>query len=67
MSNKKPIRIGLIGTGLMGRIHTNAYKRIPDFFPEFEFTPVLQAVCARREEKVKAFAEQWGYADYETD
>lgn len=67
MSNKKHIRIGLIGTGLMGRIHTNAYKRIPDFFSEFEYMPVLQAVCARREDKVKAFAEQWGYASYETD
>ena len=65
--SKKHIRIGLIGTGLMGRIHTNAYKRIPDFFPEFEYLPVLQAVCARREDKVKAFAEQWGYASYETD
>ncbi len=67
MKETKKIRIGLIGTGLMGRIHTNAYKRLPDFFPEFDYQPVLQAVCARREDKVKAFAEQWGYASYETD
>lgn len=32
MSEKKKIRIGLIGTGLMGRIHTNGYKRLGDFF-----------------------------------
>ena len=67
MSEKKQIRIGLIGTGLMGRIHTNGYKRLGDFFPEYEYRPVLQAACSRREEKIKDFAEQWGYASYETD
>lgn len=67
MDNKKEIRIGLIGTGLMGRIHTNGYKRLGDFFPEYEYRPVLQVACARREDKVKAFAEQWGYKHTETD
>jgi predicted dehydrogenase len=67
MSNKKEIRIGLIGTGLMGRTHSNGYKRIGDFFPELEYRPVLKAVCSRNEEKVKAFAEQWGYESVETD
>ncbi len=67
MSNKKQIRVGLIGTGLMGRIHTNGYKRLADFFPEYEYVPVLQACCSRREANAKAFAERWGYASYETD
>jgi len=67
MKEKKPIRIALIGTGLMGRIHTNGYKRLGDFFPEYEYRPVLQVACSRREDKIKAFAEQWGYASYETD
>lgn len=67
MENKKEIRIGLIGCGLMGRIHTNGYKRIGDFFPELGHRPVLQAACSRREDKVRAFADQWGYKDIETD
>lgn len=67
MENKKQLRIGLIGCGLMGRTHTNGYKRIGDFFPELQYRPVLKAVCSRREEKVKAFAEQWGYESYTTD
>ncbi|WPR78003.1 Gfo/Idh/MocA family oxidoreductase [Algoriphagus sp. NG3] len=67
MMNKKHIRIGLIGTGLMGRIHTNGYKRVPDFFPEYEYVPVLQACCSRRKEKAQAFADQWGYKSVETD
>ena len=67
MSNKKQIRVGLIGTGLMGRIHTNGYKRLADFFPEYEYVPVLQTCCSRREANAKAFMERWGYASYETD
>lgn len=67
MAEKKQIRVALIGSGLMGRTHTNGYKRIGDFFPELEYRPVLAAVCSRNEEKVKAFAEQWGYESYETD
>ena len=67
MADKKTLRIGLIGCGLMGRTHTNGYKRIGDFFPELAYRPVLKVVCSRREDKVKAFAEQWGYESYVTD
>lgn len=67
MGNKKALRIGLVGYGFMGRTHSNGYNRIPNFFPDLSYTPVLRAVCGRNEEKVKAFAEQWGYASYETD
>ncbi|HRE50455.1 MAG TPA: Gfo/Idh/MocA family oxidoreductase [Flavitalea sp.] len=67
MKNKKQIRIGLIGGGLMGRTHSNAYNRIDNFFPELEYRPVLQAVCSRREDRARAFAAQWGYASFETD
>jgi predicted dehydrogenase len=65
--SKKELRVGLIGCGFMGRTHSNGYKRVSNFFPDLEYTPVLKAVCARSEDKVKAFAEQWGYESYETD
>ena len=61
------LRIGLIGTGFMARAHTNAYKRVGDFFPDLVWKPELKAVCARTPEKVRAFAEQWGYESFETD
>jgi predicted dehydrogenase len=67
MSDKKVLRIGLIGRGFMGRTHSNAYRRLANFFPDLGVLPVLKAVCSRNEEKVKAFAEQWGYESYETD
>lgn len=67
MSEKKVLRIGLIGCGFMGRTHSNGYNRIENFFPELTWKPELKAVCARNPEKVKAFAEQWGYQSAETD
>jgi predicted dehydrogenase len=65
--SKKELRIGLIGSGFMGRTHSNGYKRVMDFFPELEYRPILQAVCSRRGDKVKAFGKQWGYHAIETD
>ena len=62
----KPLNIGLIGYGLMGRAHSNAFRQVNQFFP-LEHRPVLKAVCGRDGEKTKAFAENWGYDSFETD
>ena len=62
----KPLRIGLIGCGFMGRAHSNAYRKVGNFF-DLEYQPVLQAVCARNEASAAAFAKKWGYASVETD
>jgi predicted dehydrogenase len=62
----KPLRIGMVGYGFMGRAHSNAYNRVSNFF-ELEYKPVLQAVAARDTEKAKKFADTWGYASVESD
>ena len=67
MAQKKTLRIGLIGCGFMGRTHSNGYNRIRNFFPELQYQPVLKAVCSRSADKVRAFADQWGYESFETD
>ena len=67
MVQKKQIRIGLIGTGFMGRTHSNGYNRVANFFPDLAYTTVLKAVCSRNKDKVQAFADQWGYESIETD
>ncbi len=64
--SKKPLNIGLIGYGFMGRTHTNAYKRVNDFF-DVAYRPVLKAVCGRNAEAARAFADNWGYESVETD
>ncbi|MFP6906069.1 MAG: Gfo/Idh/MocA family oxidoreductase [Verrucomicrobiota bacterium] len=62
----KPLNIGMIGYGFMGRAHSNGYNRVPNFF-DTEYVPVLKAACARNKEKVQAFADTWGYESIETD
>jgi predicted dehydrogenase len=62
----KPLNVGMIGYGFMGRAHSNAYLKAPHFF-DLPFRPVLKAACARSADKVKAFADKWGYETTETD
>lgn len=61
-----PLKIGLIGTGFMGRAHSNAFRQAGQFFP-LDRRIVLQAVCGRDAAKTAAFAANWGYASSETD
>ena len=62
----KPLNIGMIGYGFMGKAHSNAYKTVGNFF-ELQHRPVLKAVCARNAEAVQSFADTWGYESVETD
>ncbi|MCR9245104.1 MAG: Gfo/Idh/MocA family oxidoreductase [bacterium] len=62
----KPLRIGLIGTGFMGRAHSNAYRRVDQFF-DSDHRIELRAVCARTEDAVREFAGRWGFDSHETD
>ncbi len=62
----KPLNVGMIGYGFMGKAHTNAYCQANHFF-DLPYRPVLKAVCARSADKVKPFADQWGYESVETD
>jgi predicted dehydrogenase len=63
---KKPWNVGVIGCGFMGRAHSNAYRKVSNFF-DVPMQPVLKAVCARTKNDVAAFAERWGYESTETD
>jgi len=66
MELMKELKIGLVGYGFMGRTHSNAFLQAPRFF-ELPWKPVLKAVAARNEARVKKFAENWGYESYATD
>ena len=63
---RKPLRIGMVGYGFMGRAHSNAYRRVNNFF-DLQYEPVLQAVAARDKAKAEKFADTWGYQSVETD
>lgn len=62
----KQLRVGLIGYGFMGRAHSNAYRKVNNFF-DLEYQPVLKAICARNADNAAAFAKKWGYESIETD
>src|SRR5918993_2297690 len=66
MAAQKPLNIGVIGYGFMGRAHSNGYRKVNNFF-DLQHRPVLKAACARDAAKVKAFADKWGYESTETD
>jgi predicted dehydrogenase len=66
MKPTKTLNIGMIGYGFMGRAHSNAYRKVSNFF-ELEYRPVLKAVCARDQDRATAFADTWGYASVESD
>jgi predicted dehydrogenase len=63
---KKPINVGMVGYGFMGRAHSNAFSQVGHFF-DLKHQPVLKVACARDAGKVKAFADQWGYESTEAD
>jgi len=60
------LNVGLIGCGFMGRTHSNAYRKVWNFFQP-KRRPVLKAICDNNAAKAKAFAETWGYESVETD
>src|SRR5216117_2878856 len=62
----KKLNVGIIGYGFMGRAHSNAYRKVNNFF-DLKYQPVLKAICARNADNAKAFADKWGYESIETD
>lgn len=63
----KKLRVGMIGYGFMGKAHSNAYRQVAKFFPGLAHEPELAVLCARNAERARAFADNWGYQEIETD
>ncbi len=62
----KPLNVGIIGYGFMGRTHSNAYRKVANFF-DVPYKPVLKTICGLEEKEAKAFADRWGFESYVTD
>jgi len=62
----KELRVGVVGCGFMGRAHSNAYRRLNNFFP-VEHRAVLKVICDSELAKARKFVEVWGYERAESD
>ena len=61
------LSIGVIGYGFMGKVHSNAYRKIAWSFGTPAAFPRLYAVCGRNETKLADIARRFGFHGYYTD
>jgi predicted dehydrogenase len=65
--NNPVIGIGVIGYGFMGKVHSNAYLKIPYTYQEPAAYPLLISMCGRNEKAVIDTARRFGYQHVCTD
>ncbi len=59
--------VGMLGYAFMGKVHTNAFKKLPYIYHPAPAIPVLKGICGRNEKAVKEAAVQFGYSYATTD
>lgn len=65
--NNPCIGIGVVGYGFMGKVHSNAYLKIPYTYQEPAAYPLLISMCGRNEKAVIDTARRFGYQHVCTD
>jgi predicted dehydrogenase len=63
----KDIRIGLIGTGGMGKAHATAFKNVPLVFGNQPGRPVLEIVADIDAKALEKWADDFGFARWTTN
>ena len=63
----RPIGVGVIGFGWMGRVHAQAYARVRHHFPDLGLVPHLVAVADDVPGRAEQAAAQFGFASATTD
>ncbi|MDQ4046834.1 MAG: Gfo/Idh/MocA family oxidoreductase, partial [Actinomycetota bacterium] len=66
MSDRKPLRVGMVGYAFMGAAHSHAWRTAPRFF-DLPLQPQLAALAGRNTEGVSAAANKYGWDSAETD
>jgi predicted dehydrogenase len=57
----KNVNVAIIGTGFMGKAHSNAWRSAAKFF-DLGLSPVMKVACDSRPER-DAFKQRWGWED----
>jgi predicted dehydrogenase len=63
---KQKLNIAMIGTGSMGKAHSNAFRQVTHFF-EVPYELILKVICGRNQAKLDSAAAQWGWQNTATD
>ena len=66
VSDRKKIRVGMVGYKFMGKAHSHAYKDVGMFF-DMDADYVMRAICGRNEQGVREAAARFGWESWETD
>ncbi|CAM3795606.1 Gfo/Idh/MocA family protein [Tsukamurella ocularis] len=67
LQDQTPVRVAVIGMGWMGRVHAQAYARVPHHYPDGPAVPVLTAVADDVPGRAEAFAARFGAGAAYTD
>ncbi len=64
--SKKKSNVAMIGSGFMGKVHSNAFRQVGHFY-DLDCDLQLKVVCGRDRVKLEAAAALWGWEETETD
>jgi predicted dehydrogenase len=64
---ERQLGVGVIGSGFMGKVHSNAYLKIPYSFASPAAMPRLYAMCGRNPARTEDTARRLGFAGWCTD
>src|SRR6185312_11932077 len=64
--NRPSLGVAMMGYGFMGAAHSQAWRVAPRFF-DLPFEPRMSVIVGRDRSRVDAAAEQFGWAESETD
>jgi predicted dehydrogenase len=62
---RKKLNIAMVGSGFMGRMHSNAYRQANSFF-DSRYAAITKVICTRRVD-ANEFAERWSWQEIESD
>lgn len=63
---KQTLNIAMIGSGFIGKVHSNAFRQAGHFF-DLPYELGLKVICGRNRAKLETAATQWGWEEVETD
>jgi predicted dehydrogenase len=64
--SKKKLNVGMIGSGFIGKVHSNAFRQVGHFF-DIPYEVCCKVICARDRKKLETAAARWGWSEIETD